>query len=78
MSQKYEPKMVPVSEAAPLHRCRHFVSAATQIAPSAGSRSSGSEGDIAALYSGIGVTVLGTVLDGDCGIDVLCQMRGLP
>ena len=25
-----------------------------------------------------GVAVLGTVVDGDCGIDVACQMLGLP
>ena len=29
-------------------------------------------------YSSRGVAVLGTVMDGDCGIDVACQMLGLP
>ena len=30
------------------------------------------------FYSTRGVAVLGTVMDGDCGIDVACQMLGLP
>ena len=29
-------------------------------------------------YSSRGLAVLGTVMDGDCGIDVACQMLGLP
>ena len=30
------------------------------------------------FYSSKGIAVLGTVMDGDCGIDVACQMLGLP
>ena len=30
------------------------------------------------FYSSKGLAVLGTVMDGDCGIDVACQMLGLP
>ena len=30
------------------------------------------------FYSNKGIAVLGTVMDGDCGIDVACQMLGLP
>ena len=33
---------------------------------------------IEALYSSMGMALLGTVVDGDCGIDVACQMMGLP
>ena len=29
-------------------------------------------------YSSKEVALLGTVMDGDCGIDVACQMLGLP
>ena len=29
-------------------------------------------------YSSRGLVALGTVMDGDCGIDVACQMLGLP
>ena len=29
------------------------------------------------FYSRLGVTVLGTVTDGDCGIDLMCLMGGL-
>ena len=38
------------------------------------------EGEISVQgdYSSRGVAVLGTVMDGDCGIDVACQMLGLP
>ena len=30
------------------------------------------------FYSSKGIAVLGTVMDGDCGIDLACQMLGLP
>ena len=30
------------------------------------------------FYSSNGIAVLGTVMDGHCGIDVSCQMLGLP
>ena len=30
------------------------------------------------FYSSKGLAILGTVMDGDCGIDVACQMLGLP
>ena len=30
------------------------------------------------FYSSLGVALLGTVCDGDCGIDVACQMVSLP
>ena len=38
----------------------------------------GGGGDpIEALYSSMGMALVGTVVDGDCGIDVACQMQGL-
>ena len=39
------------------------------------------DGNLASLegfYMNIGIALLGTVVDGDCGIDALCQMAGLP
>ena len=33
---------------------------------------------IEGFYSTLGLALLGTVVDGDCGIDVACQMEGLP
>ena len=33
---------------------------------------------IQTYYSSLGMALLGTVCDGDCGIDVACQMKGLP
>ena len=30
------------------------------------------------FYSSKGIAVVGTVMDGDCGIDLACQMLGLP
>ena len=30
------------------------------------------------FYSRVGLALMGAVADGDCGIDVACQMEGLP
>ena len=32
------------------------------------------ESGIVPFYNGIGAAVLGTVMDGDCGIDTMCMM----
>ena len=34
--------------------------------------------ELETLYSRLGVVLLGTVCDGYCGIDVMCQMVGAP
>ena len=31
-----------------------------------------------AFYSSMGMALLGTVVNGDCGFDAACQMLGLP
>ena len=63
----------PVSEDQPLSECRHFV--ACHKLPT----SLQCEGDsISAFYSRLGVVLLSTVMDGDCGLDVACKMLGLP
>ena len=65
--------MMPVSETHPLDTCSHFVAAV----PCLGICSEGGRG-LQGYYSSKGVAVLGTVMEGDCGIDVACQMLGLP
>ena len=65
--------MMPVSETHPLTMCSHFVAAV----PCPGICNEGGLG-LQGYYSSKGVAVLGTVMDGDCGIDVACQMLGLP
>ena len=66
-------EMVPVSEDYPLDRCRHFV--ACHTLPEALACVGAS---IQAFYGRLGVVLLGTVADGDCGIDTACMMLGLP
>ena len=64
--------MVPVSDDYPLHACRHFL--ACHELPN----ELESEGDsIQAFYGRLGVVLLGTVMDGDCGVDTACVMLGL-
>ena len=66
-------EMVPVSEQHPLAECRHFV---------AGHRLDNAlqcGGDsMESFYASLGIVLLGTVMDGDCGIDTACVMLGLP
>ena len=66
-------EMVPVSETCPLDACSHFIAAVpmADVLPVQGH-------SIDAFYSAKGLALLGTVADGDCGIDVACQMLGLP
>ena len=65
--------MVPGSETHPLNLCQHYVAAAQMEHVLDGNPAS-----IEGFYMQLGVALLGTVVDGDCGIDVLCQMAGLP
>ena len=65
-------RMVPVSEEHPLHETRHYV-AAKQIEMNDASTGDG----IQSHYQRLGVVLLGTVMDGDCGVDCACQMLGL-
>ena len=66
-------RMVPVSEEHPLLETRHYV-AAKQIEMNEASTGDG----IQSHYQRLGVVLLGTVMDGDCGVDCACQMLGLP
>ena len=65
--------MHPISEAYPLSQTRHWI---------AGHRLEGDLGDAAnpmqAFYSRLGMVLLGTIVDNDCGLDVMCMMLQLP
>jgi hypothetical protein len=65
--------MCHVSETHPLHMCKHYVAAVAVPSEDALGGTS-----IESYYHRHGVALLGTVMDGDCGIDVGCQMLGLP
>ena len=66
-------EMMPVSAMRPLTDCNHFIAAVpmADVLPGWGD-------SIEALYSSMGMAVLGTVMDGDCGTVVACQMMRLP
>ena len=68
-----EGDMVPVGEEHPLRKCKHFVAAAYLGEPLGGAGHS-----LEQFYQTLGVVVPGTVCDGDCGIDVMCNMLQLP
>ncbi|MCP4245177.1 MAG: hypothetical protein GY772_31950, partial [bacterium] len=66
-------EMLPVSEEHPLHECRHFVACHKLDQPLDVGGSS-----LEAAYNRLGVVLLGTVMEGDCGVDAACMMLGLP
>ena len=61
----------PIGDAHPLHTCRHWLSAVHIGEPLDDSSS-----EIVSYYSKMGLAILGTVTNGDCGIDVMCLMAG--
>ena len=63
--------MHPVTEAHPLRECKHYLSC-TRSHPMECADSS-----IQGFYTRLGVVLLGTVADGDCGMDVACQMLAI-
>ena len=65
------PKPEPVTAHHPLHECKHFLAALQTSAPMGGCV--GIEG----FYQSKGVVILGTVIDGNCGLDVMCNMKGV-
>ena len=64
---------MPISDEHPLGRTGHFVGACVMPKAEAVEGICGFE----AFYASIGLSVLGTVMDGDCGLDVMCMMLGL-
>lgn len=67
------PRMIPVSEDHPLHETKHFLSAIQLSAPVDSNADT-----LEAYYHKLAVALLGTVCDGDCGVDCCCQMLCLP
>ena len=68
-------EMKAVSEKHPMGMCQHFI-AALRIDDMEPAVADGD--DISGFYSGMGLVLLGAVVDGDCGIDVMCQMLSRP
>lgn len=66
-------RAMPVSDDHPLSQCRHFVAAVPMAVAVQQDTTS-----LAGFYISLGLALLGTVMDGDCGIDTMCLMAGLP
>ena len=66
---------VPISEETPLDRMSHYV-AGVPIPPEPNSTTSALTFEV--YYARLGVATLPTVCDGDCGVDVMNMMLGLP
>ena len=64
--------MMPMSDTPPLSMCSHFVVAVEEH----GLTNDGGP-CLQGYYSRRGVSLLGTVMNGDCDIDVDCQMLGM-
>ena len=75
-------QLCAISEELPLSTCRHFVAAVTApeaaVAESAVAASSYGASEFERLYQSLGVVVLGSIIDGDCGLDVMTMMLSLP
>jgi len=69
--------LCPISKENPLNACKHFV-ACTRVADAAVADADPSATEFDQLYSSLGVVVLGTVVDGDCGIDAMTMMLSQP
>ena len=65
-------RMLPISEEVSLDECRHFIACHNleQGLECAGD-------SIDSFYGRLGLVLLGTVMDGDCGPDVACMMLGI-
>ncbi len=67
-------ELAPISDEHPLSKTCHFVAGITipecQAPPSSCS--------FEALYASLGVAILASVLDGDCALDVMTMMLGIP
>ena len=81
------PEMCPITEELSAHSISHFVAGIRMDFDTFGPSHScgGASGPshicgtaLEAFYTELGVLVVGTVADGDCGIDTMCQMVGTP
>ena len=66
-------ELMPICEEHPLHTTRHFVGAVAMEAPDISEDAMRFD----VMYAEMGVGILPTVLDGDCGMDVMTDMLGI-
>ena len=69
-------QLFPISETRPLSRCRHYVASAR--VEGVADEVDASTTEFERVYQGLGVVPLGTVIDGDCGLDVMTTMLSRP
>ena len=67
-------EIVPISEEYPLGETVHFVGACRMIETAV----AGEAGVFEAFYASLQVACMAIVVDGDCGLDVMCMMLGQP
>ena len=72
------PEMMPVYAENPARRISHFAAAVHLPGLEDAEPQSRCNSELETLYTSLGVVLLGTVCDGYCGIDVMCQMVGAP
>ena len=68
-----ESTFAPIDDDIPLEECRHWLCAARMDHNYLGEGAPG----ITAFYAKKNLAIMGTVVDGDCGIDACCQMAGV-
>ena len=64
---------MPVSAETPLSTCNHFVGGVAL-----GTEVLTDDDSLEGFYCKMGIAIIGSVADGDCGIDTMCMMAGLP
>ena len=64
---------MPVSAQHPLNEVKHYVAGVPM-----GQEIYQDAAPLEGFYSRLGIALLGTVTDGDCAIDTMCIMLGLP
>lgn len=68
---------VPISDQHPLRRTCHYLGGIHMPGTAVAGNADFTCG-FEVFYAKIGVAVISTVMDGDCGLDVMCQMLGRP
>ena len=66
-------EMHPITDAYPLGQTRHWLAAVKVLGPLGAA-----SGSIETFYIRLGMVVVGTVTDNDCGIDLMCMMLNAP
>ena len=71
-------RLQAISDEFPLHRCRHYVAAVAAALGALDAPAAKDALNFQAFYESRGVVLLGSVVDGDCGVDVMNMMLGSP